>query len=959
MGTIHDVNQALKPLPSGTVTFLFTDIEGSTALLKKLGDQYAQVLDQQRQILRNAFNTWGGQEVDTQGDAFFVAFHRASDAVAAAAQAQISMAKQAWSEEQAVQVRIGLHTGEASLTGEGYVGLDVHRAARICSAGHGGQTLLSPSTAALVMNSLPEGQRLRDLGEHRLKDLSYPEHLFQLDLPGHTTSFPPLKSLNAMPNNLPAQLTSFVGREKEIEKLKGLVQEARLVSIIGPGGTGKSRLALQAGASLIDQFPEGVWFVELGSLKTVDEIPSAIANVLRFRIDTYASKLSPANQVVDYLSRRGLLLILDNFEHLLGGVDFLREILAGASRVRLLLTSRERLNIPEEWVLALEGLDYSTNGHKGNGRYSALELFVERARQSNPNYRLSPEERSYVNAICRLVGGSPLGIELAAPWTALLPSREILEELKKNMDFLTDTFRSMPEGHRSLRAVFDHSWGRMNEVEQRAFSNLSVFLGGFERAAAQYVADVNLPMLLNLVNKSLVGRSEGERFQMHPLLHQFAAEKRKEGPEQELIIREKHCHYYLDMLKKWHASRPGDTWQEALQKMLRENSNITEAIRWALVHWDEVEAGQALEIVGDFYMAQGFTEARLANQSQVQFLLESGARLEKGVPKQALLLTATIGRAIWGVILGDLSEISVLQEYLSVLRDLDLKFTLGICLYGLGINAVNNSEWQEAIQFFEEAYLLLKETRSQESTAGCLIWFGWAYLETGDHQSAKKCFEEAYRLSEEVGIGLLRPYALDKLALWADTTGNFKLGMQYHQQALEILQKLEGQFGAQGYALSRISLSAWGLGDYEKSLEYSLAGAEMFEKVGHRWGTAISQCRIGFAEMSLENFDVAQQHFIKGLKMSKEYQYPGVALSILAGLGSLYARQGKLDEAVEMLTFTAEDPKTPNLYRSIAMKSLEKLSAILGDEQFTAAQECGRMLELISLVDELITERAI
>jgi class 3 adenylate cyclase/predicted ATPase len=955
MGTIRNVDQALKTLPSGTVTFLFTDIEGSTTLLKKLGDQYAQVLDQQRQILRNAFNTWGGQEVDTQGDAFFVAFPRASDAIAAAAQAQESMAEQAWPEEQEVRVRIGLHTGEASLTREGYVGLDVHRAARICSAGHGGQTLLSPSTAALVMNSLPEGQRLRDLGEHRLKDLSYPEHLFQLDLPGHPTNFPPLKSLNAMPNNLPAQLTSFVGREKEIEKLKGLLQEARLVSIIGPGGTGKSRLALQAGASLIDKFPDGVWFVELGSLITADEIPSAIANVLRFRIDTYASKLSPANQVVDYLSSRGLLLILDNFEHLLAGADFLKKILADATKVRLLLTSRERLNIPEEWVLALGGLEYSTNGHKGNSRYSSLELFLERARQSTPNFSLSPEERSYVNKICRLLGGSPLGIELAAPWTALLPCREIFKELEKNLDFLTDTFRSMPEGHRSVRAVFDHSWKRLNQVERSAFANLSVFQGGFERIAAQHVADVNLPMLLNLVNKSLVGRNEEERFQMHPLLHQFAAEKLKEGPDQKDSIREKHCRYYLDMLEKWQTSRPGDAWQEVLQKMLRENSNITDAIRWALFHWDEVDAEQVLEIASEFFMAQGFNEARLANQSLAQFLQENGARLDKGAPKQALLLTVTIGRAIWGVILGDLSEISVLQEYLSVLRDLDLKFTLGICLYGLGINAVNHSDWQEAIQFFEDAYLLLKETRSPESTAGCLIWFGWAYLETGDHQSAKKCFEEAYRLSEEHGVGILRPYTLDKLALWADTIGNFKLGMQYHQQALEILQNLGGQFGAQGYALSRLSLSAWGLDNYEKALDYSLAGAEMFERVGHRWGRAVSQCRIGFAKMGLENYDEAQEHFIRGLKLSKEYQVPGIALSILAGLGSLYTHQERLDQAVEVLTFVAQDPRTPGIYRSIAKKALEKLPTSLGDDRFAVDQELGRTLELIPLVDELIS----
>jgi class 3 adenylate cyclase len=230
MEAIPDIIHPLKTYPGGTVTFLFTDIEGSTRLLKKLGDQYAQLLATQRQLLRLAFEHWHGQEVDTQGDAFFVAFARASDATSAAVQAQGAMALQSWPEGLEIKVRMGLHTGEAQVTGEGYVGMDVHRASRICSAGHGGQILVSQSTAALVMNNLPEGFHLRDLGEHRLKDLSYAEHLFQLDIPGQTSNFPALKSLNAMPNNLPVQLTSFVGRQAEIEQLKKLLREVRLIT---------------------------------------------------------------------------------------------------------------------------------------------------------------------------------------------------------------------------------------------------------------------------------------------------------------------------------------------------------------------------------------------------------------------------------------------------------------------------------------------------------------------------------------------------------------------------------------------------------------------------------------------------------------------------------------------------------------------------------------------------------
>lgn len=953
MEAIPDIIHPSKSLPDGTVTFLFTDIEGSTKLLQKLGDKYALVLAKQRQLLRTAFEFWQGQEVDTQGDAFFVAFARASDAVSAAAQAQESMAQQSWPEGLDIKVRMGLHTGEARVTGEGYVGMDVHRASRICSAGYGGQILVSPSTAALVINNLPEGVYLRDLGEHRLKDLSHPEHLFQLDLPGLTRNFPALKSLNAMPNNLPTQLTSFVGRQDEIEQLKKLLREARLITITGPGGSGKSRLSLQTAADLVDQFPDGVWFVPLATLDSIDEVPTAIANALHFRIENFSSNVDPANQLSDYLSTRSMLLVLDNFEHLLLGAGFLKDILGRAPQVKLLLTSRECLSIPEEWVFTIPGLSYPHNGHKeGNGSYPALVLFQERARQTNPTYSLSSTERPFANAICRLVSGLPLAIELAAPWTSILSCREIAQEIEQNLDFLSDTMRGIPEGHRSLRAVFEHSWHLLNESERTAFCNLAVFQGGFDRLAALQVAEINLPMLMNLVNKSLVQHGEGDRFQMHASLQQFATERLQANPTSENRLRERHSRYYHKTLEQWETSKPGDAWLPALEKMVLDNGNFREMIRWALIHWEEQEAGQALDSLGPIYLAQGFYEATIAYQSIIKFLRENGASLDKDTPKRSLLLKAMMGKLLYDAILDDPGTDAVARGCLNILRTLDLKYELGCCLYALGVSAVTHSDYHEAIRLLEEARQLISDSCNAETKAGNLIWLGWAYHEIGDYDKAKSYYDEAYQISKQQGVGVLVPYALDKLGFWADTIGDLKLGMQYHQEALQTFRIL-GTQGGQAYVLSRMSLSTFELGDFTMALQYGREGYECFRSIGHRWGIAISLSRIGYAELGLENYADARSHFLQGLKSAQENHMPGPSIYALIGLAILEARQGQTERAVEMLTVAIDNPVTPFPYKAIAKKELALLQTTLGEEVFSAAQTRGQAVEFQAVIDKL------
>src|ERR671925_2308976 len=361
--------------PTGVVTLLFTDVEGSTRLLHELGDDYGDALHEHRRRLRATFGEHEGVEVDTQGDAFFVAFARASNAVAAAADCQRALAGGP------IRVRMGLHTGEPRLTEEGYVGLDVHKGARIAAVGHGGQVLLSQTTRALV------DADVRDLGVHRLKDLSAPERIYQLEVDGLPCDFPLLKTVEAGMKNLPAPRTSFVGRTAELDEIDRLLEgpDCRLLTLVGPGGAGKTRLALAAAARRIERYPHGVHFVPLVSVAAPEFLAPAVAESIQFAVDGAHSGFSAKDQLLDYLSERSTLLVLDNFEHLVEGSGFLNELLERAPHVELLATSRERLNVQSEWVFDVEGLGLAENG---NGSAAAVHLFVERAKQVAPGFAL-------------------------------------------------------------------------------------------------------------------------------------------------------------------------------------------------------------------------------------------------------------------------------------------------------------------------------------------------------------------------------------------------------------------------------------------------------------------------------------------------------------------------------------------------------------------------------------------
>jgi predicted ATPase/class 3 adenylate cyclase len=505
-----------RNFPAGTVTLLFTDIAGSTHLLQQLGDRYASVLAECRRLLRATFQEWNGHEVDTQGDSFFVAFARATDAVLAVVEAQRALAAHSWPESVVVHVRMGLHTGEPALTPEGYVGLDVHRAARIMSAAHGGQVVLSQTTCNLVEQDLPDDVSLRDLGEHRLKDLGRPRRLFQLVISDLAGDFPPLRTLDTYPHNLPIQLTPFIGREQELAVVGQLLrrEDMRLLTLTGPGGTGKTRLGLQVAAELTDAFTDGVFFVNLAPISDPALVMPTIAETLSIR-ETGGRPLR--ERLVEELQQKQLLLLLDNFEQVVSAAEPVANLLVACPQLKVLVTSREVLHMQAEHEFAVPPLplpdpkhlpDLATLSHN-----AAVALFIQRAQAVKPDFQLTNANARAIVEICARLDGLPLAIELAAARIKLLPPQALLARMGQRLVVLTGAARDVPARQKTLRNTIEWSYNLLDAQEQQLFRRLSVFAGGctLEAIEAVYtsldgnqVADQVLDRVASLVDKSLL-----------------------------------------------------------------------------------------------------------------------------------------------------------------------------------------------------------------------------------------------------------------------------------------------------------------------------------------------------------------------------------------------------------------------------------------------------------------------
>ncbi|HEX2031001.1 MAG TPA: adenylate/guanylate cyclase domain-containing protein [Actinomycetota bacterium] len=578
-----------RALPTGTVTFLFTDIEGSTTMLRDLGrERYRRVEDEHAVVLRRAFDEGGGRVIRTEGDSFFAVFPTASGALRAAVAAQRTVAGHRFSHGRDLRVRIGMHTGEAHLGGGDYVGMDVNRAARIAAAGHGGQVLLSEATKVLVEQEMPPGVSVRDVGHHQLKDVGT-ERIFDLVIDGLSSEFPPLRSLE-VPTSLPPQRTSFVGRAEEVRTLVGLLRSERLITLLGPGGTGKTRLAIRAAEEALPAFADGVVFVDLSAIRDTTVVPSAIAKGLGLPEDPVRPPLEAATA---FLAGRAILLVLDNFEQVAEAAPLVDRLLDAAPGTAVLVTSRVRLGLSGEHAFAVTPLDAPAPEEGDPARLAqneAVALFVDRARAARGSFALDADNARAVAEICTRVEGLPLAIELAAVHTRVLLPAEIAARLGQRLGALGSGPRTAPERQRTVLATIAWSHDLLPPPHRTLFSRLAVFPAGATLDAMEAVCDPDralggdaLEVLAGLVDHSLVHAvetPEGSRFRMLETIREFAMERLEERGEA-AGVRARHAAFFAELAERAAPHLTASDREAWLDRLDGEHQNIQAALRWS------------------------------------------------------------------------------------------------------------------------------------------------------------------------------------------------------------------------------------------------------------------------------------------------------------------------------------------------------------------------------------------
>jgi predicted ATPase/DNA-binding SARP family transcriptional activator len=738
--------EAIK-LPIGTVTFVFTDVADSTKLLEELGaDRFAEGLREHRDVIEAEVRRHGGTQVDTQGDAFFCVFPFGREAVAAVDAFQRRLTGR-------IRVRAGIHTGEALLDDGRYVGMDVHRTARIAAVGHGGQTVLSAATVAVLE---PATVELRDLGEHRLKDLSAPIRLHQLG----DAEFPPLKTLYR--TNLPVPATPFLGRERELGEVTGLLarDDVRLLTLTGPGGTGKTRLGAQAAGMASGDYPDGVWWVSLAALRDPELVlPSA------------AQALDPRMELEEHIGSKRLLLVFDNFEHVVAAARDLAGLISLCPNLKLLATSREPLHVSGEQEYPVPPLDLE----------DAEGLFLARARAVEPEF----DADEAVADICRRLDCLPLALELAAARVKALSSRQILERLDRRLPLLSGGARDLPERQRTLRATIQWSHELLTEDEKRLFARLAVFAGGCTLEAAEQVCDAELDTLESLLDKSLLRRT-GERYWMLETIREYAAAQLEAsgecGP-----VRDRHLEFVLGLASQLDAAYGIDA--ELLERFGHERDNFRAALTWAS---STHQLDAQLDLVGRtsaFWANRGhLAEGRDWVDSAV--LASAG---EKTVRRAKVLLAG----ARFAARLGDVDRMSALAaESLDIARDVGDMRGVVMALNAVGHGALERDNFDEAERCFEEAAAGARELGDSALAALTINAMGDCALRQRDYARAVPLFEESLAISREVGEGEGIAVGLYNLAHALFRVGRMTEAESAARESLELAVRIESKHAA-------------------------------------------------------------------------------------------------------------------------------------------------------------------
>lgn len=796
---------------AGTVTFLLTDIEGSTRMLAHAGLRYPELVATHRAIITAASERHGGTAIPTQGDACLATFPSATAAVHAAIAAQRSLATVQWGPDGPLRVRIGIHTGQAMRHAGEYFGLDLNIAARIAAAGHGGQVLVSEATQALVADDLPNAVTMVDLGLHRLKDLETPVQLFQVEAAGLQRGFPPLRTLPDRVGNLPAQTTPLVGRTREVGEVIDLVASRRLVTLTGPGGVGKTRLAVHVGAEAAHTYPDGVWLVELTGVHDARSVPARIAGPLGVAVSDASD---PTALLVDVLRDRTILLILDNFEHVMDAAPVVGTILRAGAGVHVLVTSRERLHMTDEQIYPVPPLAVTAGPAEPDTAPDAVTLFVARARTHDPSFAPASDELRDIRAICTMIDGLPLAIELAAAHTRILPVRDIRERLHHGLDAVGEGPRDLPARHRTLRSTIAWSMELLRPGERRLFARLSVFRGGRTLQAVQAVCmdglDIDpLAGLAALVDKSLLQRriSPGGdvAFEMLALLHEFAWEQFV-ASDDAASVRDRHAAYVADLADRADAGlldADAPAWERVVNHEL---DNIREALGWAFTGGD---ARQGVRIAAALHLFWYWGGPHEDGPRWVGLAMDHTDLLDDRTRGRLHAALGFFSYADDALPLARRHWESSLAAFKAAGDDV----RTGMTLSWIAItHAAEPGHRQQASSIADEALALARRLPGQSRLlADTLNCRGEIARLDGDDRAAQAAYEEALSIAQTMGDEIYIANLQTNLAFVAGHLGDHDRALELTRTALETAAKL-GKRPTMAWCLSDLAAPELGLG---------------------------------------------------------------------------------------------------------------------------------------------------
>lgn len=861
-----------RTLPSGTVTFFFTDIEGSTERWESKRDAMKGAVACHDAIVRRAIESDGGYVFKTIGDAFCAAFRAAPEALRAALAVQRDLDKEDFSAVDGLRVRAALHTGYADERDSDYFGPTVNRVARLLAIGHGGQILVAAGTADLARGELPPQTSLRDLGAHRLKDLAHPEQVFQLVAADLPAEFPPLKSLDALPNNLPLQVTSFVGRESDLEEVKGLARKSRLLTLVGPGGVGKTRLAAQVGAELLDDYPDGVWLVELATLTDADLVPSETALALNVRL---ASDRSLTDSIVHALSRKRALLILDNCEHLVDAVaKLVRTLLQSCPNVSIITTSREGLGIAGEDVVRVTSLSLPAKSEQLTAemalRFGAVALFADRALMANKSFHFGDDNVVAVVDVCRRLDGIPFAIELAAARVKVLSITDLSKALHERFRVLTGGDRTALPRHKTMRALIDWSYDLLADNEKALLRRLAIFAGGWTLEAASQVCQGDgieeldvMDLVSSLVDKSLVvAETSGEtaRYRLLDSTRDYALERLLQSGERDDLSR-RHGKFFEAVAKKLDEAYGTGSYERWLAVVQLELDNFRSAIEWGLSgHGDVALGGSIAGALGEFWYDAGLIgEGRHWVEAGLHAL---GADSAHGGDDE------TLRRVRAGLYLATAVVTAGERSYETGQRALELYETLG----------------------------------DRQGVVRARFYLAFGLFQMGRLPDSKAQVDLAVAEARELGLKgwLARSLNLKAIPLW--TSGDYEKARAVYDEALAIFTRLGDE---RGIALVKGNLAEqeFSIGNVQQALELGAESITANRGLGRLGALANALCNMAAYRIAVGDAEAARDAAREAVRTGQAAQSPAMIAFASQHLAQIGAARGEVERAARLLGY--------------------------------------------------------